>query len=315
MGIDRESPKRRAQLVSEIVSRACLRSHEGFHLVATCFAEIEIRSPVWIIILWNANGAAIFKPAYFYFLSRSGARSRDATIPVNDAMAVFAVTLPVMACPLLLFVPAWLNYSTWDHHGFIALFHLTPVLIFGLFMIIANVLSATYGTTTEKESKAPSADKPWIIASLTVAGTIAAGVHIFTVLASLKTTDPDATLARLLIPSHGRANPFPSWITTVDSTRKGLPAEYTAMLEECHLFSQYDWIVICLSVILFLRLLRAEPGAEGLDASAKRVEMHWRDCGYLAWGTILFGPGAAGSFALAAQESRTREQAQTNQLQ
>jgi len=256
------------------------------------------------MILCNANGAAIFQPAYFYFLTRSKARSRDPNVPWNDAMALLVVTLPIMACPLLLFAPAWLGYSTWEHHGFIALFHTTPVLVFGLFWLTATVLAAYAGNDT----KNGNADKPWIVASLVLAGTVAAGVHIFTLLGALKTTDADASLHRLFVPSHGRANPFPAWITTVGSTTEGLAADYTALLEEFHLFSQYDWIVICLSCMLFVQLLLAKRDGEDLEEPSDERTVGWKEVACLAWGTILLGPGAAGSFALAIGESRIREE-------
>ena len=303
MGFDRKSTSRDPKFVLEIV-RSLATGTSQFSQLALL---ISIRSPVWIVVLWNANGAAIFQPAYFYFVARSKARLRDPAIPLNDAMAIFVAVLPIMACPLLLFTPAWLNYSTWDHHGFIALFHTTPILVLGLFLITTTALLAKYGSMLGNDTKNPNADKPWIVASLIVAGTVAAGVHIYTVLGSLKSTDPDATLIRLFVPSHGRANPFPTWITTVNSTTKGLSAEYSALLENFHLFSQYDWIVVCLSCILFVHLLLSKRDGEDLNASSSMTAMEWRDLAYLTWSTILLGPGAAGSFALAVRESRIRE--------
>lgn len=259
------------------------------------------------MILWNANGAAIVQPVYFYFLTRSQARMRDPTIPVNNAVAILAMTLPIMSCPLLLFTPPWLEYSIWDHHGMIALFHVAPLLVTGLFLLVVVLLVPKYGVEAEKVKKDPHEDKPWTLACFLLAGSIATAAHVFTVLAALRTTDPDATLTRIFIPTLGRANPFPSWITTVDSTVKGVPEDYSALLEGFHLFSQFDWIVVGLSCILYCDLLLRESSGDGRERASEGSEGRWRNLGYLMLGTVLLGPGAAGSFALAINESRIRK--------
>ncbi|WEW58625.1 hypothetical protein PRK78_004093 [Emydomyces testavorans] len=269
-----------------------------------------LRHAVIAIILWNANGAAIFQPPYFYFIARSKAVSRDPTIPLNEAIALFITTIPTLVAPLLLFVPAWLNYSTWDHHGFIAMFHGTPILIVIIFMVGIISLRPRHGWVSKKDVKNANVDKPWIVASYVTAGTIAAIVHLYTIISSVTTTDPDATFARLFIPSPGKTNLFPAWFPNSSPTLPALPPKYNEIMEQFHLFSQFDWIVVTLSCIVFVHYLlsRAEEDDDRKKDSRKEMSVvEMRELAYLILGTLAVGPGAAGSFALAVRESRIRE--------
>ncbi|EER28769.1 hypothetical protein CPC735_040330 [Coccidioides posadasii C735 delta SOWgp] len=260
-----------------------------------------------IIILWNATGAAIIQPLYFYCVSKSKAVSRDPTIPINEAISVFITTILALLCPLLLFLPSWLSYSAWDHHGFIALFHISPILVTVLFITGSTVLSYCRMSTPNKASENPNADKLWIVASYITTGTVAAAVHAFTVITSLRTSNPDVTFTRLFIPSPGRANLFRTWFPKFTSAFPGLPAKYTELLEQYHLFSQFDLVVVALSCIVFVHYLLSHSGSNKVEHHKKRIaSVENRELVYLYLGTLFLGPGAAGSFALAIRESRIR---------
>ncbi|EEP76515.1 predicted protein [Uncinocarpus reesii 1704] len=263
------------------------------------------------MILWNATGAAIIQPPYFYCIAKSKATSRDPTIPLNEAISLFMTTIPALLCPLLLFVPVWLNYSTWSHHGFIAIFHVSPILVILIFIAGVIILLPRHGLVSKKDAKNPDADKPWIVASYVTAGIVSSVVHIATVLTSLRTVSSDATFARVFIPSPGRANLFPSWFPNPASTLSGLPTKYVELLEQYHLFTQFDLIVIALSCIVFVHALL--PNTRGDDAKfgpKTKAAIEKRELAYLFLGTLVIGPGGAGSFALAIRESRIREHAE-----
>ena len=265
-------------------------------------------------------GAAFVQPIYFYFITQSKAISRDPAIPLNEAIALFITTLPTVLFPLLLFAPAWLNYSTWDHHGYIAIFQGTPFLMVVICLVSIAVMMPRYGLVSKKDAKNPNVDKPWIVASYVMAGTIAAAVHIYTVIGSLKSTNPDTALTRLFIPSPAKVNSFSAspYNSTFNSTlpSTALPAEYHVLLEGYHLFTQFDWIVVVLSCVVFTHYLLSNVAGDDAKTSPQKMSSeNLRELAYLVVGSVALGPGAAGSFALAVRESRLREHSVSLKIQ
>ncbi|KAK4113305.1 hypothetical protein N656DRAFT_708267 [Canariomyces notabilis] len=262
-----------------------------------------LRWPVWAIILWNANGAAIVQPIFFWLAHTTYQANHpyNSEMPLNDAIALFAVTLPIMAAPLLLFTPAWLGLTTWQHHGYIALFQASPLLVTAAFIALSIVLKpATTTTTTTSTTSKGSSSKKWIFASLLSAGTIAAAVHLFTIFTTLRSADPDASAARLFIPDLVRAG-IRGFATVT------LPAahEYEALIENLHLFSQFDWWVVAASCVSLSHLLLKEGDGPYRDLTVTpTTRTQWKELAYLVVGSLVFGPGAAGTFALAVREIR-----------
>jgi hypothetical protein len=268
-----------------------------------------LRWPVWAIVLWNANGAAIVQPIFFW-LAHTKYRTNhrhNSEIPVNDAIALFAVTLLIMAAPLVLFTPTWLGLTTWQHHGYIALFQASPLLVTAAFIALSIVLKPASTTTASKASS-----KRWILASLLSAGTIAAAVHLFTVFTTLRSTDPDASAARLFIPDLVRAGVRGFATVTLPPAQ-----EYEALVENLHLFSQFDcWVVAASCVFLSHLLLVSAASMKGERAKKEghgpyrdltvtpMTRTQWKELAYLVVGSLVFGPGAAGTFALAVREMR-----------
>jgi len=71
-----------------------------------------------------------------------------------------------------------------------------------------------------------------------MAGSVAAAVHIYTVISSLASGNPDIALSRLFVPSPGKVNSItapPANSTIAPSTT--LPAECHPLLEGYHLFT------------------------------------------------------------------------------
>ena len=253
-------------------------------------------------------GAAFVQPFYFYFITQSKAVSRDPTIPLNEAIALFVTTLPTVLFPLFLFAPSWFKFSTWDHQGYIAIFQGTPFLIVAICLISIALMLPRYGLVSKKDAKNPNADRPWIVASFIMAGTIAAAVHVFTVVHSLNSSDPDLTLTRLFIPSMGKVNSF-SVVAHNSTLASAAPSpKGRVLLEGFHLFTQFDLIVVALSCIVFTHYLLSnlpKAGTKMISEEPRPAAME--ELAYIALGAIIFGPGAAGSWALAIRESRLRE--------
>nr|ART35000.1 hypothetical protein [Fusarium aywerte] len=254
-----------------------------------------LKYPAWTMVLCNANGAAIVLPIYLYFVCRSKARLRDPLVPLHEAVAMPIITVVMLLQPLLIFAPAWLDSSGSEvHHGCIALFQIAPVIVLGLYLGIASIISQQLQTTTSPSKES----KKWIVASLVLAGTVSSAVHMYTVFGALVTRDSDTSLTRLFIPAWGFTDP----IQTLVATGKNVPSEYSALLENLHLFSQWDWIVVCLASVVFAHLLLSRR--KGLKVDMSMSPHGAQEMTYLALATLVLGPGGAGSFALAICEER-----------
>ncbi|CVK91299.1 uncharacterized protein FMAN_09442 [Fusarium mangiferae] len=255
--------------------------------------SLFLRYPVWAMALCNFNGAAIVLPLYMFLLSRSKARIRDSSVPLHDAVAMPVAAKVMLLQPLLIFAPAWLGFGGSEtHHGLIALFQVTPVLILGFYVSLVSILPQRPVTPTSSRKA-----KRWIVASLILAGIVASAVHIYTAIGALRTHDKDASLTRLFVPASGFTDPG-----TILKITEGRLAEYAALLENLHLFSQRDWIVVCLaavvSVHLFLYL------RDGLKVNKSTSPHEVQELVYLVVPTAVLWPGGAGLFALAIREAR-----------
>ncbi|RYP64002.1 hypothetical protein DL771_008973 [Monosporascus sp. 5C6A] len=188
--------------------------------------------------------------------------------------------------------PTWMGCSTWLHHGYIALFQAGPIITTIFHIALASILPREPATPKEAKKRA--------VASFILAGTVASTVHLYTMVGALLNHDRDASLTRLFIPTRGLTDP----IMALPSTTSGsMSAEYAALLENFHLFSQYDWIVVCLASIVFRHLLLSrQDGTTEKKTSSSRIEN--QELVYLCLAATLLGPGVAGSFALAIREAR-----------
>ncbi|OHE97145.1 hypothetical protein CORC01_07586 [Colletotrichum orchidophilum] len=257
-----------------------------------------LKYPAWALVLCNANGAAIVLPLYLYAVCSSKARIRDASIPWHEAAALSLTTLVILLQPLLAFAPTWIGKGgTSLHHGCIALFQVAPIAVLGLHLGLAAILPRKYTGISQSSFKE---SKKWIVASLILAGVVASAVHFYTVAGVLRTRDGDASLLRLFLPARGFEDPYESLL------KEGAQSvEYEALLENLHLFSQWDWIVVCLTTIVFAHLLLSrKDGLEKKNTKGTSSPHELQELVYLTAATAILGPGAAGSFALAIREAR-----------
>ncbi|CAI7658445.1 unnamed protein product [Penicillium glandicola] len=283
-------------------------------------------SNIWVLIESRRRGVTSYALKY--------KQLRDPTIPKNEAMAIFAMTIATLLCPSLLFVPPLLQASDWSHHGYIALFHATPLLITFFFVINSRFLESAAGhflaglLFSSKKDTDPTRhpEKSWLVASYVLAGTVAGAVHLFTVLAALKALNADATFIQVFVPTWKRlaaANTLPlSWTGHGGNSTGTIGFAYplgvdksTEILEQFHLFSQFDWLVVSMSCVVFVHILlsMARGSKVGLDLALSRIKggmsaMEKTDLILLLLGAMVLGPGAAGSFGLAVRESRLRQQ-------
>lgn len=116
-------------------------------------------------------------------------------------------------------------------------------------------------------------------------------MHLSIVFSALAVPASDASLTRLFWPTRGKvSNPV--------DTGSLQPRAYLTLLEGYHLFSQFDWIVVSLACVFYAHLLLGK--VDGRTAE-------WRRLAWLLLGSVMIGPGAVGSIALAVREHRLRE--------
>jgi hypothetical protein len=237
-------------------------------------------------------------PLYLYAVCRSKARLRDASVPRHEATALLASTVAILLQPLLIFVPTWTgNDGNYLHHGCIALFQVAPIGVLVFHICLASILPTAASNTSPSSRKDY---KKYIVASLVLAGTVAAAVHSYTVFGALITRDGQSSLTRLFVPARGFSDPIKAPLQLT-----GLPAEYMALVENLHLFSQWDWIVVALTSILYSHLLLSlRDGVVEAKARQWTSISENQELIYLTIATVILGPGGAGSFALAIREAR-----------
>ncbi|KAK7224683.1 hypothetical protein V2G26_012686 [Clonostachys chloroleuca] len=250
--------------------------------------NLFLRHTIIFIFMWNIAGAAFITPIYFYLICSSGYTARDATIPLNEARGFPPTVVANALFPLLLFIPTWQNWPSHDHQGNIGLYHFTPML-----MVVTVVLCSRPGTSltvfeSPKDKNAPHKDAPWVVASFLATGVISAAVHLYIIASALTLpSTSDVSLPRLFWPK-------PENVYTASH------GSYEALLEGAHLFTQLDALVLSSACVIFTHhLLQSATPPKSRDSM--------RDMWKNILGTVCLGPGAAGSFALAAREWRLRQ--------
>jgi hypothetical protein len=205
----------------------------------------------------------------------------------------------ILLQPLLVFAPVWIGRGGSNlHHGCIALFQIAPVGVVLFQLGLASILPREGSDVSPSSSIRES--KKWIVASLILAGTFAAAVHFYIVVGAFLTRDRDASWTRLFVPAYGFGDPIGALPEGI-----GLPMEYMALIENLHLFSQWDWVVVALTSILYSHLLLScQDGAGKTTVTRRKSPVEAQELVYLTIATVILGPGAAGSFALAIREGR-----------
>ncbi|KAK0644428.1 hypothetical protein B0T16DRAFT_495253 [Cercophora newfieldiana] len=277
--------------------------------------NMALRHPVPFMLLWLGLGAAFIQPLYFWLHTRTKAVVRDPTVPHNEAIALFFAALPAFLLPLFLFVPPWLGMSTYSHHGYIGAFLGSPFLIVVACLSVVGLLIPWYGVVAKKDAKRPHVDKPWIVATFVLTGVLSAAVHLGCVYASLTSSNPDMSLARVFLPSPSKMHSFPSDPVTLGLAPDGtnttlvshLPAAYHTLYEGYHLFTQLDYAVVSAACVVFAHWMLHNRGGEKAVRGATMSSTEFRDMVLLVLVSLVIGPAAAGSFAFAAREKKIRE--------
>ncbi|KAK8037936.1 hypothetical protein PG994_014703 [Apiospora phragmitis] len=120
-----------------------------------------------------------------------------------------------------------------------------------------------------------------------VCGTIAA-VDTWVLIESRRRGD--LSLRRLIWPDPWKVTATP-------------PGSYQALLEGCHLFTQFDVLIVGAAIVIFARHMLASSSF----VLAQERERGRRETIWIVLGAALLGPAAVGSFALSVREARLRD--------
>lgn len=258
------------------------------------------------MVLWLGLGAAFLQPLYLWLHTQSKAVVRDPTVPYNEAIALFVSALPAFLTPLLLFLPTYLGMSTYQHHGYIGAFLGSPFLLVLSCLLVVGLLIPWHGTVSQKSKTAPNADKPWIVAVFVLVGILSAGVHLICVATALSSGNPDMSLHRVYVPTPGRMHSV--WQPTNNSTSPAkLAPAYRALYEGYHLFTQLDYIIVSLACLVYTHCMLQSKAGDSVKRGQFISAAELRTLCLLGLGSLVVGPAASGSFALAIREGRLRE--------
>ena len=113
-------------------------------------------------------------PLYCYCICQSAATKRDPTIPLNEARAFLPTTIVGSFFPLLMFVPAVLDWGTYHEHGYVAHYMWATALGY----IVVLVIASRPGAGAAQDPKNPDGSSRFITSSYLHAGAYASVVHM-----------------------------------------------------------------------------------------------------------------------------------------
>ena len=242
-------------------------------------------SPVLWGLLWNGFGAAIILPIYCLLHFQSQQLKRDNAVPLHEAKALVSTTLIGSLLPLILMLPPLIDCRVETQQAFSAVFQLTPVIFVAIQYVSARCIALR-----TKDRHELDVERPLIYLAFISTGICSAVAHIYSLATSFFSQDPATAFSRVYIPSPTRVD----LSISNKITEGGL------------LFLQYDFLVISLTCVLYTYLL-LEPQSRAIK-SFVLADYEQSGLGKFAMmlmvmlTTIVFGPGAAVSFALAVRE-------------
>ncbi|EED18129.1 conserved hypothetical protein [Talaromyces stipitatus ATCC 10500] len=198
-------------------------------------------------VLWNVAGAGIVLP--LYCLIHIQTPMNDYKISVSHSISLIPAML-VSSIPFCLMIipPKDGNYSADQHQNTIAVFQFAPLIWMAGQYTFSFLLSpfsklAKLGlqnrSRTEISHARPRRSEIYIQAAQLFFAIYSALVHLLCVSISFFSSDPSVTILRVFIP-----NPI--------GVNRESPQRLT---QAAILFLQYDWLVICLTAVLYSYLL------------------------------------------------------------
>lgn len=245
-------------------------------------------------VLWNAAGAGIVLP--LYCLWDLTTQISDTTIPSARAkslpLAILASSLPFWVMVL----PPAVVYSTDSHQTIMAIFVLSPLICVAVQSALASFISEPIPQEirgAKSGSEGGDNAKFYIKATYLLLALYSAAFHLICIFACIFSSDPSATFSGVYIP-----NPF-----NVDHDS---PQRLT---QAATLFLQYDWVIICLTSVLYSYLL-IESFVSSPSAATVDEDRFMRTIGlfpFQAWlstviticlVTVMLGPSTVVSLSL-----------------
>ena len=244
--------------------------------------------------MWNTVAAAIVLPIYFLKEWQTSS-SRDNHIPANHAK-VLPISALVSGIPMILSVmPPYVDRSASAQQTLLTVFVIAPLIFSATQHALASLFSFSLSRTRQEQSRS----RLYTMGAYLFCALVSAGVHLYVLVTAIFSTDSAISLSRIYLPSPSR--PYGSF-----------PEKLT---EGAHLFSQYDYILILLSCILYTYLI-LEPQLEVGRLPVKLITMlpippAVSACVVVTVLALLLGPSATVSLGLWARESWLESEGQS----
>ena len=240
-------------------------------------------SPIIWGLLWQAFGAAISLPLYYYhhlkWLDEKARELDSASLPSARALPISFIVGALLPA-ILGMPPTWIHRSALSHQNILAAWQPDPVWV-SLIQASAVAIFSRYSFGPDRDGKRAAW---WTRASFLIAAVSSAAGHLYVLSTIMLTRDPMVGFKRMYVPISSNG-----------------PGELNKKLASGPwLFLQYDLIIIALSSLSWAYLLVDRLLANNF--SLRKVL--W--LGFFFGGLVL-GPGATVSLALFWREGKLEQ--------
>ncbi|KAI4201019.1 MAG: hypothetical protein LQ346_002261 [Caloplaca aetnensis] len=201
-----------------------------------------VANPILWASLWQAFGAAIALPLYYYhhlaWVAKSASRPLG-QVPSTAAYAIpFSFGIGAVLPAVIGMLPMWVERSTIAHQNILAVWQLDPLWVSIIQSTLMSVLSKAFGSGRRN----PAASYHWIRASYLAAAMFSAVGHIYALAFATLSSDPGLSVAGMYVPF----------------VRTAFAGEEDQLLNGPWLFLQFDLIIIAIASLSWVYLLLAD---------------------------------------------------------
>ncbi|KAL9028249.1 MAG: hypothetical protein Q9196_003361 [Gyalolechia fulgens] len=234
-----------------------------------------VANPILWASLWQAFGAAIALPLYYYHHLAWVAKSASwplRQVPLTAACAIpFSFGIGAVLPAVIGMLPMWVERSTIAHQNILAVWQLDPLWVSIIQFTLMSVLSKAFRSGRRN----PTLSYHWIRASYLAAAMFSAAAHIYAIAFATLSSNPGLSVAGMYVPL----------------VRTAFADAKDQLLNGPWLFLQFDLIIIAIASLSWVYLLLADL----MD-----IQRITRGLLMLAFsiGSVVMGAGATVSMAL-----------------
>ncbi|KAL8847080.1 MAG: hypothetical protein Q9221_007867 [Calogaya cf. arnoldii] len=200
---------------------------------------LTVANPILWASLWQAFGAAIALPFYYYYhlawVAKSASRPlRQVSLPAACAIP-FSFGIGAVLPAVIGMLPMWVERSAITHQKVLAVWQLDPLGVSVIQSTLTFVLSKVF-LSGRRDS---ALSYHWMRAAYLAAAIFSAACHIYVLAFSLLSSDPSLSMAAMYVPF----------------VRTTFGAAEDQLLNGPWLFLQFDLIIIAIASLSWVYLL------------------------------------------------------------